>query len=288
MMVPDFTLIAEIMMFSEGFQNAKPLSKKMIAIMELSQQQLSKQDHYDYGLRSFVIPIARAAGAMKRTDPDASEEVILYRTMKDLILPKLVYVDLPLFQALLTDLFPTVEINIESGEVLRKQLELECQEANLQVLRKKRAIDASTSRSSSELLLMMMTIIYMCVFFFGMDDIHCSVLFYFEIDSQPVPAWITKIIQVYHCMVARHGNMIVGKTGSGKSEAWKMLKSAMGNLKKNGVVAESGEFEKVGEDFASFVCLSRLYTSIHSYGFSFALLFSLSLSLGRPAAVECS
>ena len=38
------------------------LAKKMIAIMELSQQQLSKQDHYDYGLRSFVIPIARAAG----------------------------------------------------------------------------------------------------------------------------------------------------------------------------------------------------------------------------------
>lgn len=51
MMVPDFTLIAEIMMFSEGFQTAKILAKKMIAIMELSQQQLSKQDHYDYGLR---------------------------------------------------------------------------------------------------------------------------------------------------------------------------------------------------------------------------------------------
>lgn len=43
MMVPDFTLIAEIMMFSEGFAAARPLSKKMIAIMELSQQQLSKQ-----------------------------------------------------------------------------------------------------------------------------------------------------------------------------------------------------------------------------------------------------
>lgn len=41
---------------------AQVLAKKMIAIMELSQQQLSKQDHYDYGLRSFVIPIARAAG----------------------------------------------------------------------------------------------------------------------------------------------------------------------------------------------------------------------------------
>eukprot|EP00967_Tisochrysis_lutea_P012838 scaffold14355_cov20-Tisochrysis_lutea.AAC.1 len=43
MMVPDFTLIAEIMMFSEGFSSAKILAKKMIAIMELSQQQLSKQ-----------------------------------------------------------------------------------------------------------------------------------------------------------------------------------------------------------------------------------------------------
>ena len=27
------------------------LAKKMIAIMELSQQQMSKQDHYDYSLR---------------------------------------------------------------------------------------------------------------------------------------------------------------------------------------------------------------------------------------------
>jgi len=81
MMVPDFTLIAEIMMFSEGFSSAKILAKKMIAIMELSQQQLSKQDHYDYGLRSFVIPIARAAGSLKRVDPDASEEVILYRSV---------------------------------------------------------------------------------------------------------------------------------------------------------------------------------------------------------------
>ena len=31
------------MMFSEGFSSAKVLAKKMIAIMELSQQQLSKQ-----------------------------------------------------------------------------------------------------------------------------------------------------------------------------------------------------------------------------------------------------
>jgi hypothetical protein len=49
MMVPDFTLIAEISLFSEGFAAAKALARKMTGIMELAQQQLSKQDHYDYG-----------------------------------------------------------------------------------------------------------------------------------------------------------------------------------------------------------------------------------------------
>lgn len=133
MMVPDFTLIAEIMMFSEGFSTAKVLAKKMIAIMELSQQQLSKQDHYDYGLRSFVIPIARAAGSLKRVDPDASEEVILYRTMLDLIKPKLVFLDLPLFMALLSDLFPGVELPASDGGSLRRAIEAELRENNLQV-----------------------------------------------------------------------------------------------------------------------------------------------------------
>lgn len=59
MMVPDFTLIAEILMFSEGFSSAKVLAKKMVAIMDLSQQQLSKQSHYDYGLRWGSIPHQR-------------------------------------------------------------------------------------------------------------------------------------------------------------------------------------------------------------------------------------
>jgi dynein heavy chain len=48
---------------------------------------------------------------------------------------------------------------------------------------------------------------------------------------QPVPEIVTKIIQIHDCKVARHGNMIVGKTGSGKSEAWKCLQRTLGKLK---------------------------------------------------------
>ncbi len=56
---------------------AQVLAKKMIAIMELSQQQLSKQDHYDYGLRSFVIPIARAAGKTCSSQPGSLSHFLM-------------------------------------------------------------------------------------------------------------------------------------------------------------------------------------------------------------------
>ncbi|CEG01942.1 Dynein heavy chain [Ostreococcus tauri] len=187
MMVPDFCLIAEIMMFSEGFTNAKSLAKKMVAIMELSQQQLSKQDHYDYTLRSFIIPISRAAGTKKRETPNVDEHLILFNAMRDLIIPKLVYIDIPLFKALITDLFPDVSAPQEDSVVLREALIEECKHNNL----------------------------------------------------QPEDAWISKIVQIFDCKTARHGNMIVGKTGSGKTRAREMLMKAMARLKQNGVHSEN-------------------------------------------------
>jgi len=52
MVVPDIVLICENMLMSEGFTTAKELSKKFMCLYDLAKSLLSKQIHYDWGLRA--------------------------------------------------------------------------------------------------------------------------------------------------------------------------------------------------------------------------------------------
>ena len=48
MMVPDSKLIAEIMLFGEGFRETRVLANKTFVLFVLCKQKLSKQDHYEF------------------------------------------------------------------------------------------------------------------------------------------------------------------------------------------------------------------------------------------------
>lgn len=121
------------------------LAKKMTVLYKLAREQLSKQSHYDFGLRALKSVLVMA-GELKRGSPDLSEvlislhhplllqptsvncshkftpflsllfsflysyqDVVLMRALRDMNLPKFVFEDVPLFLGLISDLFPGLD-----------------------------------------------------------------------------------------------------------------------------------------------------------------------------------
>lgn len=75
MMVPDYALIAQISLFAEGFQTVTSLSKKLTQLYRLSSEQLSQQQHYDFGMRGTAIKsVLVAADQLKRKSRIQGEE----------------------------------------------------------------------------------------------------------------------------------------------------------------------------------------------------------------------
>ncbi|KAK2582958.1 hypothetical protein KPH14_009015 [Odynerus spinipes] len=109
MVVPDFELICEIMLVAEGFQDARLLARKFITLYMLCRELLSKQDHYDWGLRA-IKSVLVVAGKLKRGDRLRPEDEVLMRALRDFNTPKIVTDDVPVFMGLIGDLFPALDV----------------------------------------------------------------------------------------------------------------------------------------------------------------------------------
>ncbi|XP_051721899.1 dynein axonemal heavy chain 11 [Ctenopharyngodon idella] len=139
MVVPDMELICEIMLMSEGFQSAQILGNKFITLYRLCKELLSKQDHYDWGLRS-VKPVLVVAGALKRADRTRPEDQVLMQALRDFNMPKIVSEDVPVFLGLIRDLFPGLEVerqtDAEFEQIVRQtSLELKLQPEDTFILK---------------------------------------------------------------------------------------------------------------------------------------------------------
>jgi len=98
---PDNDIIAEVLLFIEGFNDAKDLGRKMVSLFELSKQLLSQQQHYDWSLRAMKAVLVTGAKLIRRAKQEESdngeissekEQEILIQAVRVNTLSKLTYV----------------------------------------------------------------------------------------------------------------------------------------------------------------------------------------------------
>ena len=179
MMVPDREVIIKVKLAASGFKEYTELAKKFKVLYGLCEEQLSKQRHYDFGLRN-ILSVLRTAGNILREEPNSGEEMLMMRTLRDMNLSKLVAEDVPLFNALLQDIFP------KQSEPKKKTYPEE--EKKIQ------------------------------------EKINVNNLIGY-------PPWVLKVIQLYETSLVRHGFMMVGPVGSGKSTIINILTECLSEIK---------------------------------------------------------
>jgi dynein heavy chain len=79
MMVPDREIIMKVKLCSVGYINYRHLARKFFICYQLCEEQLSKQKHYDFGLRNILICVTNR-WSYQTKNLDADEEMLLYRT----------------------------------------------------------------------------------------------------------------------------------------------------------------------------------------------------------------
>ncbi|KAK3929891.1 Cytoplasmic dynein 2 heavy chain 1 [Frankliniella fusca] len=192
MSTPDNELIAEVILYCEGFKNAKSIGKKLVEVFDLSRKLLTPQKHYDWGLRALKTVLG-GCGSMLRNwwstydDSNVRSDVVLSKeTEMELAvqalrlntLSKLLFRDCVAFDALVQDVFPGINF-ISSGH-----------EKLVAVLKET----------------------------FSTLGLH-----YNKRQEQ-------KCIELYEQLLQRMGVVVVGPAGSGKTTLCRLLKHALGQL----------------------------------------------------------
>ncbi len=133
MCAPNKQKIAEAFLYSEGFLDASNIASRTVNLFKLSSCFLSKQQHYDWGLRSLKSILESASNILQRESSMgfssiAEEHSVTSRCILSSVLPGLVSSDRSLFFNITSEIFPgylaadclSCDIKASVQQVLRK------------------------------------------------------------------------------------------------------------------------------------------------------------------------
>ena len=96
-----------------------------------------------------------------------------------------------------------------------------------------------------------------------------------ERNLQPAPIFLLKNIELYEMICVRHGLMVVGPTGGGKSSNVRVLCSALTKLKQQGLVGERYEKTKIYHLNPKSIRMGQLYGEFDENTVRYAAIFFL-------------
>ncbi|KAL8693410.1 MAG: hypothetical protein Q9218_001759 [Villophora microphyllina] len=134
---PDKELIAEVMLYSQGFNQAKVLAKQAVPFFDACAIQLTKQAHYDFGLRA-LKSVLISSGGLKRSrltttsqceqvEPELEPQMIV-QSIRETIAPKLISRDIDVMKQVQVEIFPGVNYVSAGLEQLRAAIATEAAE----------------------------------------------------------------------------------------------------------------------------------------------------------------
>uniref|UniRef100_A0A8C5PP60 Cytoplasmic dynein 2 heavy chain 1 n=1 Tax=Leptobrachium leishanense TaxID=445787 RepID=A0A8C5PP60_9ANUR len=136
---PDNELIAEVILYSEGFKDAKTLGRKLVAIFNLARELLTPQQHYDWGLRALKT-VLKGCGSLLHlqkkngTNLKINESHIVVQALRLNTMSKLTFADCSRCDALIKDIFPGIDFEDVQYLQLNAALQQVFEEANLEII----------------------------------------------------------------------------------------------------------------------------------------------------------
>ncbi|KAH0513658.1 Dynein heavy chain 14, axonemal [Microtus ochrogaster] len=118
MMVPHHKMITEIILFSFGFKSSRSLSGKLVNLYDLASKQLSKQEHYDFGMKTLKTVLIMAEKKKQeykcecdKSLSEADESLIIIEAIQEASLSKFLPEDAPPFEKIMEDTFSGVTVS---------------------------------------------------------------------------------------------------------------------------------------------------------------------------------